>query len=45
MKEGGGVLLGSVLVAAVLLLVVLGVLVSLAGAVWALQGAGFLLGK
>ncbi|HYT16730.1 MAG TPA: hypothetical protein VEO18_00580 [Thermoplasmata archaeon] len=28
-----------------ILLVVLGVLVSLAGAVWALQGAGFLLGS
>ncbi len=28
-----------------IILVVLGVLVSLAGAVWALQGAGFLLGS
>jgi hypothetical protein len=28
-----------------ILLVALGVLVSLAGAVWALQGAGFLLGS
>ncbi len=28
-----------------ILLVVLGVLVSLAGAVWSLQGAGFLLGS
>ena len=28
-----------------IVLVVLGVLVSLAGAVWALQGAGFLLGS
>ena len=28
-----------------IILIVLGVLVSLAGAVWALQGAGFLLGS
>jgi len=28
-----------------MILVVLGVLISLAGAVWALQGAGFLLGS
>jgi hypothetical protein len=28
-----------------IILVVLGVLVSLAGAVWALQGAGFILGS